>query len=238
MAENGIIDLEDESDPIDFELEGDGGGTGGGGAVQDVQVAGTSVVSGGVANVPIASQDTPGVVKVFPDGIHGLAVWDNGVLHINPPLGAQIKKGVHSYKPLTLEQQHAGTFYGLAKAAGSDEKNSTLPVGQYTEAAKSAISTMLNGSVAVTGTTPTINALSGVRYVCGEVSTLDITLPASGIVDVTFESGSTPTVLTVTPPTGVTLKWANDFDPTSLDADTTYEINIMDGIGVAVGVSA
>ena len=29
------------------------------------------------------------------------------------------------------------------------------------------ISTMLNGAVSVTGTTPTINAMAGVRYVCG-----------------------------------------------------------------------
>ena len=48
--------------------------------------------------------------------------------------------------------------------------------------------------VTVTGTTQTINAQPGVRYVCGEATTLDITLPASGIVDVVFESGSTPTV--------------------------------------------
>jgi len=88
--------------------------------------------------------------------------------------------------------------------------------------------------VTVTGTTPTITALPGVRYICGEVTTLDITLPASGIVDVTFESGSTPTVLTITPPTGVTLKWANGFDPDNLDANTSYEINVKDGeFGVA-----
>lgn len=87
--------------------------------------------------------------------------------------------------------------------------------------------------VSVTGTTPTITALPGVRYVCGEVTTLDITLPASGVVDVTFDSGSTATVLTITPPSGVTLRWANGFDPTSLDANTVYEINIADGLGVA-----
>ena len=90
-----------------------------------------------------------------------------------------------------------------------------------------------NPVVQVSGSTPTITALPGVRYVCGECATLDITLPASGIVDVVFESGSTPTVLTVTPPTGVTVKWANGFDPTALEANTTYEINIADGLGVA-----
>lgn len=88
-------------------------------------------------------------------------------------------------------------------------------------------------AVSVSGTTPTINALPGIRYVCGEVSTLDITLPASGCIDVTFTSGSTATVLTITPPTGVTVRWTGGFDPTSLDANTTYEINICDGLGVA-----
>ena len=92
---------------------------------------------------------------------------------------------------------------------------------------------ILTGSVTVTGSTPSITALSGIQYVCGECATLDITLPASGIVDVVFESGSTPTVLTITPPTGVTLKRANGFDPTALEANTTYEINIADGLGVA-----
>ena len=43
-----------------------------------------------------------------------------------------------------------------------------------------------------------------------------------------FTSGATATVLTVPS----TIKWANGFDPTSLDANTTYEINIMDGLGV------
>lgn len=88
--------------------------------------------------------------------------------------------------------------------------------------------------VTVSGTTPTINALPGVRYICGEVTTLDIATPASGIVDVVFTSGATPTVLTVTPPSGMTMRWANGFDPSALDADTVYEINIMDGcLGVA-----
>ena len=90
-----------------------------------------------------------------------------------------------------------------------------------------------NPTVSVSGMTPTITALPGISYVCGEVSTLDITLPASGCIGVVFQSGSTATVRTVTPPTGVTLKWANGFDPTALDANTTYEINIMDGLGVA-----
>lgn len=73
------------------------------------------------------------------------------------------------------------------------------------------------------------------QYVCGTCSTLGITVPETGIIDVIFTSGTTATVLTVTPPTGMTMKWANGFSPSSLDTNTTYEINIKDGIyGVAV----
>jgi len=86
-----------------------------------------------------------------------------------------------------------------------------------------------SGTVSVTGSTPSITALPGIRYVCGEVATLGITLPASGIVDVVFTSGSTPTVLTVT---GVT--WPEWFDPTSLEANRTYELSIADGFGAVM----
>jgi len=78
-----------------------------------------------------------------------------------------------------------------------------------------------------------IAAVAKNRYKCGEVATLSITLPASGIVDVVFTSDTTPTVLTVTPPTGQTVKWANGFDPGNLEAETVYELNICDGLGVA-----
>ena len=145
------------------------------------------------------------------------------------------KRASDSTRGVVATTQHFAAFYGLAKAAGSDEKNSTLPVGQYTETAKSAINEMLNGAVSVSGTTPTINAMPGVRYVCGEVATITINPPASGIVDIVFTSGSTPAVLTVTPPSGMTMMWLNGFDPTSLDADTVYEINIADGYLGVVG---
>ena len=201
--------------------------------VQDVQVNGVSVLTDGVANVPKASQNS-GLGVVAAVASNGIAVNANGQLYISAANADQLKAGSNVYKPIVPSIQHASTFYGLAKSAGdTTQSSSSNPVGTYTDAAKSAISTMLNGSVSVSGTTPVITALPGIRYVCGEVATLDITLPASGIVDVVFESGSTATVLTITPPTGVTLKWANGFDPTALEANTTYEINIADGLGVA-----
>ena len=45
-------------------------------SVQDVQVAGVSVLKDGVANVPIATEDAPGVVSI-------VAPWDSGIWNYN-----------------------------------------------------------------------------------------------------------------------------------------------------------
>ena len=205
--------------------------------VEDVQINGTSILQDGVANIPyITSAKNYGLTKLARNAsASGLWADDReGILYVATASVLAIKDGTNRFAPITPIRSDASAFYGLAKVAGHDEKDSTLPVGTYTEEAKSAISDMFNAPVTVDGTTPVINAKSGVRYVCGECSTIDISTPESGIIDVTFVSGSTPTVLTVTPPEGMTMVWANNFDPTDLDANTTYEINIMDGCkGVA-----
>lgn len=201
---------------------GGGGGSGGGG-VSDVKVNGTSVVnSSGVANV----------FNTHP--VYG-TTFTNDYLTVAVASSAQIKSGNSDKRPINANFQHESTFFGLAKAAGdSTQSASSNAVGTYTESAKSAISQMLSAPETVSGSTPSIVAKPGVQYICGEVSTIDITVPESGIIDVIFESGSTPAVLTVTPPTGKTMKWAGGFDPTSLEANTVYEINIMNGnLGVA-----
>lgn len=133
----------------------------------------------------------------------------------------------------------------LYRATASIEIGDALTVGTNVEQLNvadelSQLSTAISAKAdpvtvtTVSGSTPSITAQDNHRYVCGECATLDITVPASGIIDVVFESGSTPTVLTVTPPSGMTMRWANGFDPTSLEANTTYEINVMNGnLGVA-----
>ena len=205
------------------------------GGVSDVQVNGTSVVSQGVANVPMASLNTPGAVKV--DSNFGITIGEGKLIVNGAGSEASVKPGSSNYYPLVPKTQHISAFYGLAKAAGADMKDiSSTTVGVYPEAQKSAISDMLHAPETISGSTPSITAKAGVRYICGECSTLSITAPASGCIDVVFESGSTPTVLTLaSAKSGVTaIKWAGGFDPTSLDASTTYELNILDGeYGVA-----
>ena len=83
--------------------------------------------------------------------------------------------------------------------------------------------------VTVSGTDVSITGVDNTVYICGEVSTISITPPAQGIIDVIFTSGTSAAVLTVTPPVGVTMKWNNGFDPSSLSTSTTYELNILNG---------
>ena len=189
--------------------------------VSGVQIDGTSIVTDGVAEIPIGTDSKYGVLSAWNDrGIHS----NDGRLQIVTATFGIAKNGTTSYMPITPYNQHYSAFYGFAKAAGYDEKNSALPVGTYSTEAKSAISDMLNGAVLVEGTTPTITALSGVRYICGEVATLDFTPCATGICDIFFVSGSTPTVVTLPN----TVKFPNgEF---VAEADTAYEINILDGI--------
>ena len=163
----------------------------------------------------------------------------SGELIVSNPANNTIKTAGGGWS-ITPQTQHIAVFYGLAKAAGDTTMSSSSnAVGTYTADAKAAIHTMLGidpASIAaqvdiplvetVSGTTPSITGQPNVRYVCGEVSTLSITPPASGSVDVIFESGSTATTLTVPN----TVKWPAWFDDTSLEANTTYEILITDGV--------
>lgn len=63
------------------------------------------------------------------------------------------------------------------------------------------------------------------RYIYGTLVSLTIeSLPATGIVDISFTSGSTPTVL-VLPASAIVPEW---FDPTDLNENTYYNISIED----------
>ena len=112
--------------------------------VTDVQVNGTSVLSNGVANVPIASNTNIGAVQV--DGSFGLAMRgspNQHVIRILPAASSEVKAGTHLYQPIAPSKQHEATFYGLTKAAGVDMASSSNSVGNYTDAAKVAIQKML-----------------------------------------------------------------------------------------------
>ena len=204
----------------------------------DVQVNGTSVVSSGVANVPKATTVSLGVVKAA-DNLFGISIDSGGNVTTYPASNDNCKAGTSTHRPLVPATQHLSVFYGLAKAAGdTSQAASSNAVGTYTADAKAAIQTMLGVTPAtiaalvdiplietVTGTTPTITGQPNTRYNCGEVTSISITPPSSGGVDVFFTSGSTPALLTVPN----TVVWPEWFDATTLDTNTVYEILIIDG---------
>ena len=201
--------------------------------VNDVQVNGTSIVTNGIANVPLATDNTVGVVR---GGTHGITVGKTGnivgELLIEYAGENTTRIGASYYTPITPKFQHASAFYGLAKAAGADMASSSNAVGTYTPQAKAAIQTMLGVESGVTfvetisGTTPTITAEPDVRYICGELSTLDITPASSGITDIMFTSGSTATVLTLPS----TVKFPDWINMNTIEPNTIYEIIITDGV--------
>lgn len=73
--------------------------------------------------------------------------------------------------------------------------------------------------------TPTISGVANNRYMCGVPTSISITPPESGTIFVEFTSGSTPTTLTV--PSSVI--WPEWFDKASLQANTKYDMKIVDG---------
>ena len=79
--------------------------------------------------------------------------------------------------------------------------------------------------VTVTGSTPSITGVDNHRYICGTVTSISITPPQTGIIDVVFTAGNG---CTLTLPNTVLLP--EGFDPTTLTQGITYEINIADGI--------
>ena len=197
----------------------------------DVQVNGTSVVQNGIANIPAAVPGgNYGTVRLI-SGV-GIGLSDNGNLMVLGASSTAIKNGTNTYTPIMPQKQNEATFYGLAKAAGdSTQSLSNNAVGTYTTEAKAAIRNMLGIETSielietVSGTTPTIVGQPNVTYQCGEVSTISITPPANGTIDVYFTSGSTAAALTVPS----TIKWPAWFDAEALESDTIYELIITNG---------
>ena len=120
---------------------------------------------------------------------------------------------------------YIGQYRVLSSLIGSGDPPS--PIEDWLTEANAALAALEAWEdVEVSGATPSITGEENKRYVCGTVTSISITPPETGMIDVVFVSGSTAATLTAT---GVTFpEW---FDGT-LEANTRYEINILDGFGV------
>lgn len=109
---------------------------------RDVQIAGTSILDDGVANIPMAGSNNPGVVKVG-SWQYGIALMQNGTLYVSTADPTAIKQGNVGYRGVAPQYQHEAVFYGLSKVAGVDLASQTVTLGQYPSLALVAIQKML-----------------------------------------------------------------------------------------------
>lgn len=180
--------------------------TGGIRVPHDIQLNNSSLVSNGVATIPIASDSTFGVIKTreFTDGFK---FDSNNNFQLAGPSDAQIKAADTNYRAITPYVQHTSVFYGLAKAAGDTTQSaSDNAVGTYTSSAKTAIKTMLDIPTLVSQLTNDSGFLTSVPTMTGATSS---TAGASGLVpapttgdvdkflagDGTYKSGGLPMVI-------------------------------------------
>lgn len=108
------------------------------------------------------------------------------------------------------------------------QNNSKYYLEQAAASEQSVKSLMLSGMLVhedLTSRAVTLTPEAECRYIYGELDSLTIqSLPSTGIVDISFSSGSTPTVL-VLPEIAIVPRW---FDPTDLSENTYYDISIED----------
>ena len=105
-------------------------------------------------------------------------------------------------------------------------QNSTNPV--TSGGIKTYVDTLARPAVIeVSGTDPVIVAENNTSYLCGEIYSISITPPATGIFSVVFSTGDTIPVFTST-----NILWPDTFDPSNIQANMIYEINVLNGRGV------
>lgn len=178
----------------------------------------------------------------LPDGSSATASYDaeTGVMSFGIPKGKDGTNGIDGddgYSPtVTVTPITGGHRITITDKDGEHSADVMDGTGNVDDVQINGSSIVVDGvadipmpqTITVSGTTPTITAQADYRYVCGEVATLDFTPPPSGICDVVFTSGSTPTVVTLPS----TVKFPDG--ELTIEADTTYEINILDGVYGAV----
>ena len=147
----------------------------------DVKIENSSIISDGVANIPLASSNAPGVVKM---GASDTGIYLNPTskaLFTSPATTSDIKTGTKEYRPIVPAHQHEAVFYGLAKAAGdATQAASENAVGTYTDGAKAAIQAMLgigNASAEAFGLVKVISS-NGI-YIDGSNNALSINAASS-----------------------------------------------------------
>ena len=214
-----VLGLDNDLQPVWLTPQGGGGG------VTDVQIDGTSILDQyGVANIPIASANVPGVLKIAANS--GLALNVSNQLQLQYLTDLEVKNA-SGYNALTPAWQSKAVFYGLAQVAGL-VGFAGLTYGTYTDAAIDKILTLLgvyNRILSPAGNTHTLLPCP-FSYAFGEKAELNITVTATSEYHFSFSCpAGTPTVLTMTGATAT----AGDV---ILEAGGYYEVNVWNGVAL------
>ena len=177
------------------------------GKAEDAQTAAETAQDAIEQDLAAFTAPTATATTLIP-GSQATADYSNGVFTFGIPQGAKGADGT-TFTPSVSSE-------GVISWTNNGGKTNPLPVD---------LAAAVEGVfvVNVSGTTPSITGVANTRYICGEVSTISITPPNSGIIDVIFTSGATAATLTL-PNTVMMPEWFE------VEANTVYEINIADGV--------
>jgi len=207
--------------------------------VTDVQINSTSILSGGVANIPKASTSDLGVSKI--NTVYGISITTNGELRTSAATDAEIESKSNTAKPLVPSTINKVIMEGLGSnsltwsdAYKASARNTIGAQEALTSGTniKTINNTSLLGNGNISVQTPTnIVALSATDsitladntiYNGGEQTALTIALPSTDTIgflcEIDFSSGSTATTLTY-PQSGIT--WLGDDISSNVFVPTT-----------------
>lgn len=182
--------------------------SGGGGAVKDVQVNGASIVSDGVASIPIAVKGY-GVARV--NYVYGITQNENGFLYPHTNNSRISSRAVVGDTPSFV----LGSNIDYAvKCAMTDGKGAA-----WTDTEKTGAWSRLTSIKTVMDDV----ALAGAKYLLGELTELSVALPDDALtgqeIAISWYNGDTPSTLSVA---GNMLDF--DYAP---EANTRSEINCL-----------
>ena len=164
---------------------------------------------------PIIYHLSPSNVRTFL-GLNNIGVNAVGNFQISYSKNNKILDGIFAQTPqaTNIEKDEIITINSISTNVPTSQAVANLVAEQI---GTSFVETITDTAVTITGQPNT-------RYVCGEITSLSITPPNAGTIDIIFTSGTTPTILTVQ-----NVKWPWWFEPTSLSTNMIYELLITDG---------
>ena len=167
--------------------------------VTDVQINSTSIVSGGVANIPYGTNAVAGLAKAG----SGLASMAGGTFYIYPATDSAIQAKTNSANPIVPSNLNKAVMEGLGN-------NSLIWSDAYKANARNTIGAEQATNIVTLADNDTITLADNTIYNGATITAFEIVLPSTDIIgflcEIDFSSGATATTITYSN----TIKWLGD----------------------------